>query len=161
VLEPLNVQIAISTRDTPITPYQTYFPFSARLGGLFNGDSLSEIQRGPHQELILASRGTAWANEVEVRAPNATDPVIRMDSLVIGDVDFSWPNYALVKQVTLAHPQVLLERNVQGQINLRTLFTVPQKTDADHAGTPSTAVETDPASDTKAAREGLLQTMVI
>ena len=29
VLEPLNVQVTLSTREAPIEPYQAYFPFAA------------------------------------------------------------------------------------------------------------------------------------
>jgi len=124
-LEPLNVQVSLSTRDSPIAPYQRYFPFPAQFGGLFNGDSLSEIQRGPKGELILASRGKAWASNLEVKAPGQAEPVMSLNSMVIQGIDFSWPNYALVEKVMLLRPKALVERDAQGQINLRTLFTPP------------------------------------
>ncbi len=139
VLEPLNLQVALSTRETPIDPYQTYFPFAARLGGFFNGDSLSEVQRGPNGELILASRGTAWANEVQVQAPGEADPVVFMDSLVIRNVDFSWPNYALVEKVALLRPKVRVERDEQGQINLRHLFEARKSGEEKTASAPPPA----------------------
>jgi uncharacterized protein involved in outer membrane biogenesis len=164
LLDPLNVQLAISTRDTPITPYQTYFPFPARFQGLFNGDSLSEIQRGPKGELILASRGTAWANELQVLAPGVDDPLVRMDSFVISGLDFSWPNYALVDKVAFVHPQVLVERDAQGQINLRTLFTVKKDETPAETATPAPTGATappSPAAEEARAGGGLLQTMVI
>ncbi len=122
VLEPLNVQVTLSTREAPIEPYQAYFPFAARFAGLFSGDSLNEIQRGTEGELILASRGTAWASNLAVREPGAQDDVARMDAMVIRDIDFSWPNYALVDRVVLTHPQVRVERDAEGTINLRALF---------------------------------------
>ena len=122
LLEPLNVQVTLSTREAPIEPYQAYFPFAARFAGLFSGDSLSEIQRGPKGELILASRGTAWASNLAVRAPGAQDDVVRLDAMVIRDLDFSWPNYALVDRVILTHPQIRVERDAEGVINLRALF---------------------------------------
>ena len=129
VLEPLNVQVTLSTREAPIEPYQAYFPFAARFAGLFSGDSLSEIQRGPKGELILASRGTAWASNLAVRAPGAQDDVARMDAMVIRDLDFSWPNYALVDRVVLTHPQIRVERDAEGTINLRALFAPRPETE--------------------------------
>ena len=129
VLEPLNVQVTLSTREAPIEPYQAYFPFAARFAGLFSGDSLSEIQRGPKGELILASRGTAWASNLAVRAPGAQDDVARMDAMVIRDLDFSWPNYALVDRVVLTHPQIRVERDAEGAINLRALFAPRPETE--------------------------------
>lgn len=154
VLEPLNVQIAISTRDTPITPYQQYFPFPARFEGLFNGDSLSEIQRGPQGELILASRGTAWSNEPKVLAPGATDPVASAQAVVFSDIDFSWPNYALVQRITFIKPRALIEREADGTINLRALFTAAKKNaskaDAE-AEAPPASKEAKPSSPPSAA----------
>src|SRR5436190_21687513 len=126
MLEPLNVQVALSTRDTPIERYQTYFPFPARLEALFNGDSLSEIQRGPAGELVLASRGTGWANLIKVTAPGQTDPAVSMPAMVIQGIDFSWPNYALVGKVTFVRPEVRVERDADGGISLRKLFEVPK-----------------------------------
>lgn len=120
-LEPLDVQITMSTRDAPIEPYQSYFPFPARFVGFFSGDSLSEIQRAKDGKLILASRGHAWARDLEVRAPDGGAPVARMARMDIQGIDFSWPNYALVDRVTLTQPQAQIERD-SGGINLRRLF---------------------------------------
>jgi uncharacterized protein DUF748 len=140
VLEPLNVHVALATRDSPIEPYQAYLPFSARLRGLFSGDSQNEIQRGPTGELILASRGTAWARALEVWAPGAPAPVARMDEMEIRGIDFSWPNYALVERVTLRHPQVQIERDAQGAINLRTLFAPANEAPSNAAASAEPAV---------------------
>ncbi len=168
VLEPLNLQVALSTRESPIEPYQAYFPFEARLLGLFSGDSLSEVQRGPKGELILASRGTAWGSGLEVRAPGVADPPIRMDALVIRDIDFSWPNYALVDRVVLSHPQIVVERDALGAMNLRTLFTPREKASAESdrpasGGAPPAQTAAGSENERSAAPGdgGPLQTMVI
>src|SRR5436309_4834623 len=108
-LDPLDVQITMSTRDAPIAPYQPYFPFPARFVGFFSGDSLSEIQRAKDGKLILASRGQASARDFEVRPPDADTPVARLARLEIQGLDFSWPNYALVNRVTLTQPQAQVE----------------------------------------------------
>src|SRR5206468_12077002 len=122
-LDPLDVQITISTRDAPIAPYQAYFPFPARFVGFFGGDSLSEIQRAKDGKLILASRGQASARDFEVRPPDADTPVARLARLEIQGLDFSWPNYALVNRVTLPQPPAQVERDSSGAINLPRLFT--------------------------------------
>jgi hypothetical protein len=144
VLEPLNVHIELSTRDSPIEPYQAYLRFAARLRGLLSGDSRNEIQRGPAGELILASRGTAWARALEVRAPGAQAPVARMDEMEISGIDFAWPNYALIERVTLRHPEVQIERDAQGAMNLRTLFEVV-KDETPPAGAGAASPEPPPA----------------
>jgi hypothetical protein len=144
VLEPLDVHIELSTRDSPIEPYQAYMRFAARLRGLLSGDSRNEIQRGPAGELILASRGTAWARALEVRAPGAQAPVARMDEMEISGIDFAWPNYALIERVTLRHPEVQIERDARGAMNLRTLFEVP-KDETPPAAAGATSPEPPPA----------------
>lgn len=163
-LEPLNLQVTLSTRDTPIEPYQAYFPFEARFLGFFSGDSVSEIQRGPKGELIIASRGTAWASNLEVRAPGVQDAVARMDAMVIRDIDFSWPNYALVNRIVLTHPQIRVERDAEGAINLRTLFS-PRPPEGE-AATPAPPAAGDGESSHRdnapeAGSGGPMQTMVI
>ncbi len=122
-LEPLDVQVRASTRDARIEPYQAYFHFPARVLGFFSGDSLSEFQRAKDGTLILASRGQASARDSEVRAPGADTAVARLAKMEIQGIDFSWPNYALVKRVTLTGPWAQIERDATGAINLQRLFT--------------------------------------
>ncbi len=140
-LEPLDVQITMSTRGAPIEPYQAYFPFPARFSGSFGGDSVSEVQRGPDGALVLASRGSAWGEALEVRAPGAEAPAARVDRLDIKGIDFSWPNYALVDRIAFVNPRATIERAPDGTINLRTLFEPPgrEPTPAPAAPAPAAA----------------------
>lgn len=168
-LEPLDAQITMSTRDAPIEPYQPYFPFPARFVGFFSGDSLSEIQRARDGKLILASRGHAWARDLEIRGPGAEAPAGRLAGLDISGIDFSWPNYALVNRVTLTQPQAQIERDPSGGINLRRLFEVgdaqapkpaaepppPEKSGAGDSG------DAKPGTEPAARSGGLLHELVI
>ena len=122
-LEPLDIQLVTSTRDAPLEPYQAYFPFPARLSGRLNGDSLNEVQRGPDGVLILASRGSALGEDLEARAPGAQSPAARVERFEIKNIDFSWPNYAIVERITVVEPSASVEREKDGSINLRALFT--------------------------------------
>jgi hypothetical protein len=139
-LEPLDLQIRVSTRDAPIEPYQAYFPFPARFLGFFGGDSLSEIQRAKDGTLIIASRGQASGRDMEVRAPGADTAVSRLSRMEIQGLDFSWPNYALVNRVTLAAPWAQIERDATGAINIQRLFT-PDEAQAKKAASESKAPE--------------------
>jgi len=124
-------------------------------------------------KLILASRGTAWASNLAVRAPGAQDDVVRLDAMVIRDLDFSWPNYALVDRVVLTHPQIHVERDAEGAINLRTLFAprpdMEKKGDAEARAADASASKS-PATRAEPAKEdgektpgegGPAQTLVI
>jgi uncharacterized protein involved in outer membrane biogenesis len=132
-IDPLDAQIAISTRDAPIEPYGSYFPFPARFVGFFSGDSVNEVQRDG-DVLRLASRGTGWARDFEIRDPGAERPVARMARMEIRGIDFSWPNYALVERVAFTRPELQVERGQDGAVNVRTLFTPREKEQADAAG---------------------------
>jgi hypothetical protein len=164
VLQPLNTQFTLSTRDAPIEPYQSYFPFPARLVGWFSGEALNEVQRGPKGELILASRGSAWARDLEVRAPGGSAPAAQVAAMEIRGIDFSWPNYALVDRVILTRPRVEVERDQNGVINLRRLFAAEQTASVEQTtAAPVAAGSAEPAQTAASAdaRGGLLQTIVL
>src|SRR5204862_7757923 len=80
-LEPLDLQIRVSTRDAPIEPYRAYFPFPARFLGVFGGDSLCDSQRAKDGRLIIASMGDATVRDVALRAPGADSGVARRSRL--------------------------------------------------------------------------------
>ncbi len=157
-LEPLDVQLRLATHDSPIDPYQAYFPFPARFSGLFSGTSVNEIQRAPDGTLILASRGSAWARDLEVRKPDGGEAVVKMPLFEIRNLDFSWPNYALVDEVRFVRPRTQIERDAEGQVNLRELFTAAEKAAAPPSAPPPAS---PPASASEPAKPGLLQEMVL
>jgi len=168
-LEPLDVRIAMSTRDAPIEPYQPYFPFPARFFGFFSGDSVNEIQRAKGGPLILASRGHAWARDFEVRAPGVDTPAVRLAGMDIRGLDFSWPNYALIERVTLTRLEAQIERGAGGNINLRRLFEArdaqapPAAGSRPPEGSPARApAEVKPPAGQPPARSGgLMQELVL
>lgn len=154
--QPLDATIVISIRDAPVEPYQAYFPFPARLSGRFFGDSQNRITIKDGR-LTALSKGTSWAQGVEVRAPGATDPAIRVERMELVGLDFAWPTRAAVARVGFRSPAVLIERSQDGVINLRALFTPPP--------TPGeTAPPAPPAPAPAAASpkdKGLLDTMAL
>jgi hypothetical protein len=156
VPQPLDATIVISIRDAPVEPYQAYFPFPARFSGRFFGDSQNRITI-KEGRLTALSKGTSWAQGVEVRAPGAADPAIRVERMELVGLDFAWPTRAAVARVGFRSPAVLIERSPDGVINLRALFTPPP--------TPGeTAPPAPPAPAPAAASpkdKGLLETMAI
>jgi uncharacterized protein involved in outer membrane biogenesis len=160
-LDPLDVQIAISTRDAPIQPFQAYFPFAARFSGFFSGDSLNEIQRFKDGTLVRASRGDAWARDFEVRAPGVDAPVARLARLEIQGIDFSWPNYALVKRVVLTKPEAQVVREADGAINLQRLFAPVAPSPPPKPAPAPRAAAPEKTATAKADEGSLMQDMVI
>ena len=156
-LAPLDVTVSISTLDAPIQPYHAYFPFRARFGGLFSGDSLSTV-KVEDGRIIAASQGNAWVKDFQVIPPDSTNPVVHMERMEIRGIDFAWPTYAFVDRVSLLRPEVRIERDAGGVINLRSLFQVqpaPAPSSGGPAGPPA------PRGAPAAPRPGLLETMVL
>ncbi len=156
-LAPLDVTVSISTLDAPIQPYHAYFPFRARFGGLFSGDSLSTV-KVEDGRIIAASQGNGWIKDFQVIPPDSTNPVIRMERMEIRGIDFAWPTYAFVDRVSLLRPEVRIERDPGGVINLRSLFQVEPgpALPAAPVGAPVA-----PVTNAAAPRPGLLQSMVL
>jgi uncharacterized protein involved in outer membrane biogenesis len=156
VPQPLDATFTVSVRDAPVEPYQAYFPFPARFSGRFFGDSQNRITIKDGR-LTALSKGTSWAQGVEVRAPGAADPAIRVERMELVGLDFAWPTRAAVARVGFRSPAVLIERSQDGVINLRALFTPPPA-----PGETAPPAPPAPAPATASPKDkGLLETMAL
>jgi hypothetical protein len=154
VPQPFEADLAFRMRDAPVQPYQAYIPVPARLRGRFNGDSR---QRVAHRNgaLTVASRGTGWAENVEVRAPGARHPAIRIERMDLVGIDVDWPSRARVARAGFRRPRVEVVREADGSFDLQRLFTVPGAPPAPgHAG-----ARARPPGSRGGQRKGLLETM--
>jgi uncharacterized protein involved in outer membrane biogenesis len=156
VPQPVDATFALTVRDAPIEPYQAYLPFPARLSGRYFGDSQNRIIIKDGR-LTALSKGNSWAQGVEVRAPGAADPAVRVERMELVGLDFAWPTRAAVARVGFQRPVVLIERSQDGVMNLRALFTPPPAPgEAPPAAPPAPA----PAVE-RAKQKGLLETMAL
>ncbi len=157
--QPLDATIAISVRDAPVEPYQPYIPFPARLSGRFFGDSQNRITIKDGR-LTALSKGTSWAQGVEVRAPGVADPAIRVERMELVGLDLAWPTRAAVARVGFQRPAVVVERSQDGVINLRALFT-PPPTPGEDAPKPAPAAAAPAPAAASPKPKGLLETMAL
>ena len=152
VPQPFEAELALHVRKAPIQPYQAYIPLPARFRGRFNGDSRQRLAQRDGT-LVIASRGTGWAEDVEVRAPGARHPAIRIDYMDLVGVDVDWPSHARVARAGFRHPRVEVVREADGSFDLRRIFTpTPPPGRADAAVPPA-------ASPRSGKPKGLLETM--
>jgi hypothetical protein len=159
VIDPLDVTVAISTLDAPIEPYGAYIPLPARLAGLFSGDSLSTV-KVDNGRIIAASLGNGWIKSFEIRDPEGGAPPVLIERAEIRGIDFAWPTYAFIDKVTITRPEVRVEREPDGEFELRRLLRAAPPAEQAPAPPPAPAASTDtPASDEK--RPGLIETMVL
>ena len=156
IVQPLDAELTIAVRNAPVEPYQAYIPIPARLSGRFNGDSTNHIALR-HGTLVAASKGNSWAQNVEIRGPGAARPAIRVERMELMGIDFDWPKHATALKAAFRRPRVEVEREADGSINLRRLFTAP----GSEATTPTPEPAPNPGGPPTGRRtpNGVLETM--
>jgi len=157
-IEPLDLTLTLNTRDAPLEPYRSYFPFPAIFGGRFSSDSQNRV-RITNGKLTALSRGNSWATDLTVKTADGQATPLRMERLEINGIDFGWPTHARVAKVRLKAPVAELDRGPDG-INVQKLFT-PNPVGSPSAAPPQApaAAPAAPSSGAPAKSPGPLETM--
>ncbi|MGH7356731.1 MAG: DUF748 domain-containing protein, partial [Candidatus Rokuibacteriota bacterium] len=127
-LQPLDLDITSSMRDGALSPYQPYLPIKARLDARFSADSRSRIS-SKGGRVTVASKGRSAIDALVIRDPDAAAdarPPVKIERIEIVGLDFAWPGFAKVDTLTITKPELQLERNQHGVLNLRDLFGPPR-----------------------------------
>ena len=160
-IDPVDVTLALTTRDAPIEPYHAYFPFPASFSGRFNAETQNRV-RIVKGKLTALSRGKSWATDLAVKEPDGKDAPLRLQRLEISGIDFAWPTHARVARILLKQPVGEVDRAADGTINVQKLFTpVPKPgAPASAAPAPKAPEPATPGPKPEAKKEpGLLETM--
>jgi Domain of Unknown Function (DUF748) len=161
-IEPVDVSLAITTRDAPIEPYRAYFPFPASFAGRFNAETQNRV-RIVNGKLTALSRGRSWATDLAVKEPDGQDAPLRLQRLEVNGIDFAWPQHARVARILLRQPVGEVDRAADGTINVQKLFTpAPKPGAAASPAPPPKPPEPAPTDKPAAASKkepGLLETM--
>ena len=156
-IEPLDVTLAVTTRDAPIEPYRAYFPFPASFSGKFNADSQNRIRMVKGQ-LSALSRGNSWATNLAVKGPDDRDAPLKLERMELTGIDFGWPTHARVAKVLLRKPSNEIDRATDGSLNVQELFAPAPKQGASGSTGPAKAKAPAPAPG-GAPEPDLLKTM--
>jgi uncharacterized protein involved in outer membrane biogenesis len=119
---PLDIEAALSLKNGRIEPYQAYFPVPARFAGSFNGETRNHVTI-TNGVLAATSRGSQWIEKFTMTAPGEKTPAAQFERLRFDGIDFSWPKYARVSKIALVKPEMRVERDKDGVISLRKMFT--------------------------------------
>ena len=125
-VQPFDAQVSLTMRDAAIEPYQSYMPVNARFSGRFNGDSKNRVAL-KDGKMILASKGTSWADKFEARLPGAESPMIAIERMDLVDIDFDWPTKATVAKAGFLRPAVEIERGADGVLNVTKFVKAPEE----------------------------------
>ncbi len=157
-VQPLEATLTTAVRNAPVEPYQAYIPVPARLSGRFNGDSTHRIALRGGGTPDLISKGNSWGTNVAIRAPGAERPSIQVDRMELRGIDFHWPKRAAVARAGFQRPRVEIQREADGSIDVRRLFTPPDAAASTPASEPEPAASPGPP---RPKSPGLLETMQI
>jgi Domain of Unknown Function (DUF748) len=117
-LEPLTADLHVVTKSAELAPYQPYVPIAARLGGAADVDAAVVV--APPAEHRATVRGRATLSRVDVRDGERT--VARVERATATGLELDWPQRLAIGQLELRRPWLLVERDNQGGLPLRTLL---------------------------------------
>jgi len=118
-VEPITGDLQVTARDAELAPYQPYVPIAARISGAADLDLAVVLP--PLTERRATARGSIGLSRVDVRDGERT--VIRLERASVKGLAVEWPEHIAVNRLELAQPWLLVERDQNGALPLRALFT--------------------------------------
>ena len=126
--QPFDLEMAISLRGGTIEPFQAYIPVPARLEGIFNAESRNHMKIADDGTITATSTGKSTIEKFVIRAPDETKPTVSVERIEFDGIDFAWPKHAHAAKITIAKPDMLIERDADGGLALRKLFAAETAT---------------------------------
>jgi hypothetical protein len=131
-LDPLTADVRLSATDAELAPYQPYVPVPARVRGVADLDvtvAMPSLAEGR-----VTARGSAGLSRLDVRDGERT--VARVERATATGLELDWPQRINVARLALTRPWLLVERDREGALPLRTLLVPPPRTAAAAPGAP-------------------------
>ncbi|HKZ04530.1 MAG TPA: DUF748 domain-containing protein [Methylomirabilota bacterium] len=118
-LEPVALEGRARAQGAAVGPYVAYAALPARIGGRVDFDLA--VAMAPGSEPRVTARGDVAASALDVRDEERT--LLRVERAGATGVHVDWPRRATIRQLTLQRPWMLLERDRDNTLSLRTLLT--------------------------------------
>ncbi len=131
-LDPVAVEGRARAQGAEVGPYLAYANIPARILGRVDFDLA--VAMGSGEPRRVTARGEAGAAGLDIR--DGERSLLRVDRARAEGVDVDWPRRVTIRDAALQRPWVLLERDRQGDLSLKTLLT-PRR--SGRAGAPSDA----------------------
>jgi hypothetical protein len=122
-LDPLTADVRLSAKDAELAPYQPYVPVPARVSGAADLDVAVVVPS--LAEGRVTARGSAGLARVDVRDGQRT--VARVERATVAGLQLDWPERLSVGRLALTRPWLLVERDREGALPLRTLLVPAPK----------------------------------
>jgi Domain of Unknown Function (DUF748) len=131
-LDPLSADVRVTAIHAELAPYQPYLPIAARISGVADLDVAVVVPSLEDRRATV--RGAAAVSRVEVRDSQRT--VLRVEQASATGLEVEWPPRIAVHRLALAQPWMLIERDDQGALPLRSLL-IPSRSPTSGGGSTS------------------------
>ena len=117
-LAPMRLEARAGLDAVAIEPLQSYMPIEGRVAGKVSGNIALKVALDPTSVQVAgAARLQAF------RLNDGDRSVVTVGRLETAGIDVDWPKRITLESVKLRRPQLLIERDAQGEIRLRRLVT--------------------------------------
>ena len=117
--EPLGADVRVRAQGVELAPYRPYLPIAAGVGGRLDGDLQARVSRTT--ALQARVRGDAALRRLVLA--DSRRRIASVERAEARGLDLEWPARAVVDRVTLRQPWVLVERDENGALPLRSLIS--------------------------------------
>jgi uncharacterized protein involved in outer membrane biogenesis len=107
----------VTLKNIDVAQAQPFLPFRGRVSGRVDADL---DVRGRLDPLRLRVRGDIVVNEAAVE--DRDQPLLAVERVGLGGVDFRWPMRLEVEQLSVRRPWAKIARNERGELTLRAAF---------------------------------------
>jgi uncharacterized protein involved in outer membrane biogenesis len=117
-VDPMTAELTVTGTGVELAPYQPYLPTAARLSGAAEVDLVVTIPS--LAERRATARGSVTLSRLDVRDGERT--VARVERAAASALTLDWPERLSIGRVALTRPWLLVERDSEGGLALRTLL---------------------------------------
>jgi uncharacterized protein involved in outer membrane biogenesis len=131
-VDPVTAELQVAGAGVELAPYQPYVPTAARVSGAADLDVAVTIP--PVAERRATARGGASLSRLDVRDGERT--VARVERAAASALELAWPDRLRIGRLALTRPWLLVERDADGHLALRSLLapTASSRAEASRPG---------------------------
>jgi uncharacterized protein DUF748 len=120
-LKPIKADLKVLLKDGDLSAYQRYIPISAPFAGKADADVA--VTATMDSDLRASARGKMTVRRVAIGPSGA--PLVSLEQASASAIDVRWPEQIKIGQMQIRKPFALVERDKDGALPLRAVFSPP------------------------------------
>jgi uncharacterized protein involved in outer membrane biogenesis len=149
VLKPVKAELKVRLKDADLSAYQRYIPISAPLAGKAETDLV--VVASMDGALQASANGRVSVSRLALGPPK--EPLVSIEQASATTIDVKWPAQIKIARVLVRKPSALIERNKDGTLPLREMFSAPGTEASKPDGTTTPAAKKEVAAAPPAKKE--------